>query len=32
MTRLKFASLAICLIIIARFAIVRAMHRGDGER
>ncbi|EPE99809.1 hypothetical protein [Rhizobium grahamii] len=32
MTRLKFASLAICLIIIARFAIVQAMHRGDGER
>jgi len=32
MTRLKFASLAICLIVIVRFAIVRAMHREEGEQ
>jgi hypothetical protein len=32
MTRLKFASLAICLIVIARFALVRAMHREQSER
>jgi len=31
LTRLKFASLAICLIVIARFAIVGAMHRDEGE-
>ncbi len=32
MTKLKFASLAICLVVIARFALVRAMHREESER
>lgn len=32
MTRLKFASLAICLIVIARFALVHVMHREGSER
>ncbi|MDQ0559635.1 hypothetical protein QO004_001413 [Rhizobium mesoamericanum] len=31
LTRLKFASLAICLIVIARFAIIGAMHQDGGE-
>ncbi|MEK1892692.1 MAG: hypothetical protein AAAB20_05300 [Rhizobium sp.] len=31
MTRVKFASLAICVIVIARFAIIRAMHREEGD-
>ncbi|WP_431321478.1 hypothetical protein [Rhizobium sp. YTU87027] len=32
MTRLKFASLAICVIVITRFALVRVMHRDDSEQ
>lgn len=32
MTRLKFSSLAICLVVIIRFAVVRAMRGQEGEQ